>query len=144
MGAGMAVAADDQRTGQAQAELGTHHVHDALTGFADVEQADVGVLGLGAQRGEQLGADGGGAGPARRAGDGVVGRGKGQLRAAHLEPTLLEVEQAARAAEVVQQVPVDVQQVGVVAEIGEGVGVPELGKQRARGHGPLGGLRVAS
>ena len=90
---------------------------------------------LGAQRLEQLRADLGRAGAAARAGDGVVGRGEREVRAVHLDAAALQIEQPARAAEVVQQMPVDVQQVGVVAEVGDHVRVPDLGEQRACRHG---------
>ena len=133
--AGVAVAADDEAAGQAQAELRPHHVHDALAGLVDVEEADARLPRLGAQRFEQLRADLGGADAAPRAGDGVVGGGERQVRAVHGNAAALQVEQPARAAEVVQQMPVDMQQVGIVAEVGDHVGVPDLGKQRAGSHG---------
>ncbi len=133
--AGVAVAADDERAGQAQPQLRPHHVHDALSGLVDVEEADAGLARLGAQRHEQLGADLRGAGSPRSAGDGVVGGGERQVRAHHLDAAALQIEQPARAAEIVQQMPVHVQQVGVVAEIGDHVGIPDLGKQGAGGHG---------
>ena len=124
-----------RQPGSAQPELGPHHVHDALAGLVDVEEADARLLGLDAQRREQLGADLGGAGSPPRAGDGVVGGRERQLRAVHLDAATLQIEQAARAAEIVQQMPVHVQQVGVVPEIGDHVAVPDLGKQGAGGHG---------
>ena len=65
----------------------------------------------------------------------MVGRGERQVRAVHGDAAALQVEQAARAAEVVQQMPVDVQQVGIVAEVGDHVRIPDLGKQRAGSHG---------
>ena len=42
MGAGMAVAADDQATGKAEAKLGSDHMDDALPGFIDIEHPDAG------------------------------------------------------------------------------------------------------
>ena len=39
MSAGVAVGADDGRTGQADAEFGTDHVNDALPRSSDIEQS---------------------------------------------------------------------------------------------------------
>ena len=65
----------------------------------------------------------------------MIGRGERQVRAVHGDAAALQVEQPARAAEIVQQVPVDMQQVGIVAEVGDHMRVPDLGKQRAGSHG---------
>jgi len=46
------------------------------------------------------------------------------MRAVNLEAAFLEVKQSARTAEIVQQMAVDVEQIGVVAEIGDDVLVP--------------------
>ncbi len=52
----------------------------------------------------------------------------------HGEAALLEVEEAARATEIVQQVPVDVQEHGTVAEVADDVLVPDLREQRSGRH----------
>ena len=132
--AGVTVAAHDQTPRQAQAKLRPHHVHDALSGLVDVEQADAGSARLLAQGLEQLTADGGGANPARSTGDGMVRRREGKLRTVNGQSALFQVEQAAGAAKVVQQMPIDVQQVGIVAKIGHHVGIPNLGQLRAGMH----------
>ena len=44
MGAGVAVAADQRRAGQRQAQLGADDVDDAVAVLADVEQADAELL----------------------------------------------------------------------------------------------------
>jgi len=45
----------------------------------------------------------------------------------------LEVEQTAGTAEIVQQMAVDMEQIGIVPEMGDHVLVPDLGQQRAAG-----------
>ena len=116
MGAGMAVAADDQAAGQAQAQFGPDDMDDALPGLVDIEQLDAARGGLDPQRRQQFQPDLAGAGAPRRRRDRVVGRRKGQFRAVDGEIAALEIEQAARAAEIVQQMAVDMQQIGIVAD----------------------------
>src|ERR1700722_10331110 len=56
----------------------------------------------------------------------MVGRRKRQFWAVDGEIAALEVEQAARAAEVVQQMTVDMQQIGIVADAENDMLVPDL------------------
>ena len=116
MGAGMAVAADDQAAGKAQAQFGPDDMDDALPGLVDVEQLDAAGRGLDPQRRQQFQPDLAGAGAARRRRDRVVRRREGQFRIVDGEVAALEVEQAARAAEIVQQMTIDMQQIGIVAD----------------------------
>ena len=123
--AGVAVAAHDQAAGQAQPQLRPHHVHDALAGLADVEQADAG-LAWSRRAGPASSSTPTLEVPARPCALEMAWSGVAKVRCGlwTLMPRSLQIEQAARAAEVVQQVPVDVQQVGVVAEIGDHVRCP--------------------
>src|SRR5258705_10383662 len=54
MGAGMAVAADDQAAGKAEAKLGSNHMDDALPGLIDVEHPDAVRRCLVSQPGQKL------------------------------------------------------------------------------------------
>jgi hypothetical protein len=56
------------------------------------------------------------------------------MRTVYGKSALFQVEQAAGAAKVVQQMPIDVQQVGIVTKVGYHVGIPNLGQLRARMH----------
>jgi hypothetical protein len=51
----------------------------------------------------------------------------------HRKVAALEVEQAARAAEIVQQMTIDVEEIGITADMRDDVLVPDLGQQRAAG-----------
>ena len=55
---------------------------------------------------------------------------EGQLRIANLEAPTLEIEQAARASEIVQQMAVDMEQVGIIAWLGDDMLIPNLGQHR--------------
>src|SRR5665213_146782 len=133
MGAGMAVAADDQAAGKAQAEFGPDNMDDALPRLVDIEQLNAARRGLDPQRRQQFKPDLAGAGAARRRGDRMVGRRKDQPWAVNGEIAALEVEQAARAAEIVQQMAVDVQQIGIVADVDNDMLVPDLVQHGAAG-----------
>src|SRR5262245_16954515 len=81
--AGVTVAANDQATGQAQPQLRSHHVYNALSRLVDVEQANAGGARFFAQGLQEVATDLRGADTAWRAGDGMVWCGKGQMRAVH-------------------------------------------------------------
>ena len=133
MGAGMAVAAHDQAPGKAKAKFGSDDVDDALTGLVDVEHPDAASGGFGPQAGQQFLSDLAGAGPAARRRDRMVRRRKRQFRIMDRKTPTLEVEQAARAAEIMQQMTIDVQKIGIIADMGNDVLVPDFGQQRAAG-----------
>ena len=116
MGAGVAVAAHEQGAGQGEALLGSDDMDDALAGLAEIEQPDAGRRGLGPQARQQLQSDLAGAGPSARRRNRMVRRREGQFRIMHRQVAVFEIEQAARAAQIVQQVTVDVKQIGIVAE----------------------------
>jgi len=103
--------------------------------LAEVEEADAGRLRLLAQAGTQAFAGREAVMDAvRRTGDGVVGRGEGQLRVADSQAALQHVRERPAAGEIVQQVAVDMQQRPAVAEVGDHVGVPDLVDHRSCGH----------
>ena len=116
MGAGVAVAADDQAAGKAEAEFGSDDMDDALPGLVDIEHLDAAGRGLDPQRRQQFLPDLAGAGPAARRRNGMVRRREGQFRIMDRQIAALEIEQAARAAEIVQQMAIDVEQIGIVAQ----------------------------
>ena len=72
--------------------------------------------------------DGAGA-PARRR-NGVVRRREPQFGMVHRKVAAFEIEQSARAAEIVQQMAIDVEQIGFIAYCGNGMLVPDFGQQR--------------
>ena len=43
----------------------------------------------------------------------------------------LEIDQAARTAEIVQQMTIDMEQIGIVADAGDDMLVPDFGQQRS-------------
>ena len=133
MGAGMAVAADDQATGQAEAEFGSDDMDDALAGLVDIEHLDAAGRGFDPQRRQQLLPDLDGAGAAMRGRNRVVRRREGQFGIMNRKVAALEVEQAARAAEIVQQMAIDMEQIGIVADMGDDMLVPDFGQHRTAG-----------
>ena len=135
VGAGVAVAAHHRGAGQRQAELGRRHVHDALALLADVVQAHAGRARLLAQQGDQfVGPRRVAPGAARRGLDQMVRGGEGQLGIAHGQTAPQHPGDGLAAAQVVQQVPVDVQQVDAGRERFHHMLVPDLVEQRERAH----------
>ena len=61
----------------------------------------------------------------------MIRRGKGQFGIVNGELAALEVEQSTGAAEVVQQMPVDMEKVCIIADAGDDMLVPNFGQ-----HGP--------
>jgi hypothetical protein len=148
MGAGVAVAANDGAPRQAQSQLGPNDVDDALPRLVDIEQLDAAGGGLNPKRRQQLLPDLAGAGPAMRRGDGMVRGRKGQFRTVNFQSTPLEVKQPARAAEIVQQMAVDMKEIGILADASNHMLFPDLGQHRtarlSQGSPPFGFLRPAA
>jgi hypothetical protein len=74
---------------------------------------------------------------------------EGQLWIVDRQVAAFEVEQAARAAEIVQQMAIDMKEIGIIADMRDDVLVPDLGQQRATGlfqlaYPPFGLLRPAA
>ena len=133
MRAGVAVAADDQAAGQAQAEFRTDDMDDALAGLVDIEHLDAAGRRFRPQRRQQLLPDLDRAGAPVRGRNRMVGRRKGQLGIVDREAAALEIEQPARAAEIMQQMAIDMEQIGILAQSRDDMLVPDLGQHRAAG-----------
>ncbi len=135
MGGGVAVATDDGQARQGNSLLRTNHMHDALTGIAD---RDVGYReggGVGLQRGDlqrafrlldRLVAGAGG--------NVVVHHRQRGLGAAHAAAGQAQALESLGAADLVHQMPVDVEQAGAIRQALHHVGVPDFFEHRAR-HG---------
>src|SRR5215475_10166460 len=124
MGAGMAIAADDRAARQAQAQLGPDDMNDALPRLVDIEKPDTARRRLNPQAREQLLSDL--ARPCASVGRGnrVIGGRKSQLRAMNLESPALEVQQSSRAAQIMQKMTINVQEIGVLADTRDNMLVP--------------------
>src|SRR3981081_1933339 len=131
MRAGMAVAANDQATGKAQAKFGADDMDDALTGLVDVEHLDAVGGGVDPQSLQQFLPDLDRTGPPARRRNGVVRRRECQLGVMDRKVATFEVEQAARAAEVVQQMAINMEEIGIIADMRDDVLVPDFGQQCA-------------
>jgi hypothetical protein len=143
MGAGVAIAADDQAAGEAEAELGADDMDDALPRLVEVEQPDVAGRRLGPQRRQQIPPGLDRAGPPGRGRNRMIGRGEGQFGIVDRNIAAFEVEQAAGAAEVMQQMAIHMQQIGIIADASDDMLVPDFGQQRAtvRVHDPSSHVR---
>jgi hypothetical protein len=51
----------------------------------------------------------------------------------NLEPTAFQIEQAARAAKIMQQMAVDMEEIGIIADLSNNMLVPDLGQQGTTG-----------
>ncbi len=131
VGGGVAVAADDGRAGQADAQFRADDVDDAL---ARVEQRDVGHAELGDVALQRLDLQAafrlGDAGAAVAGRDVVVGDGDGRVRAAHPAAGEAKALERLRAGDLVDEVAVDVEDAGAVLQPVDDVGVPDLVEQR--------------
>ena len=128
VGAGVAVAADDRRAGERQAELGPDHVDDPLMAAVDVVERDAELAAVGPQRLDL---------PAReRVADVelvlgrhvVVDRRERQVGPAHAPAGQPQAVERLRARHLVDQVTVDVEQ-RRLAGGGHHVAVPDLLEQ---------------
>ena len=140
---GVAVAADDRRARQAEAEFRADDVHDALPHIEDrdvrhaelddvlLQRLDLDAAVLFLDVGRRARADGR---------DVVVGDRDRQVRPAQLAAGQTQTLERLRAGDLVQQMPVDVENAGPVRELLHDVAVPDLVEQRAWlrfGHGVL-------
>jgi hypothetical protein len=108
-------------------------VHNALPVLANVKQPDAMLPALRAQQIDQLVSPGRNASGAPESGlNQVVGRGKAQFRVMHSHAALLQGLQRAAGDQVVQQMPVNVQQVDTRRHGAHNMGVPQFFEQRAR------------
>jgi len=123
------------RARQHHAELGRHHVGNALLGIVDVENLDSVALAALAHRLEE--------GRARRigvvvaagpGGDGVILHRERQIGPPHRPLLLRELLEGVRRMQLVQHVAVDIDEIAAVGALGDEVGVPDL-VQQGVGHG---------
>src|SRR5689334_8516193 len=78
----------------------------------------------------------------------MIGCRKGQLRAMNLESPALEVQQAPRPAQIMQEMTINVQKIRVLADTRDNMLIPYFGQQRSaglsQGNPPYGFLRPAA
>jgi hypothetical protein len=138
--AGVAVRNRVRRARQHHAELGPHHMRDALVGIAEVEHFNAVAAAAFAHRLDE--------GRARRVGvvgaaglrrDGVVLRRERQVGPAHRTLLLRQDFEGMRRVQLVQHVAIDVDQLAAVGAFRDAVSVPNFIEQGFR-HSPILGL----
>src|SRR5262249_55024834 len=107
-----------------------------LSLFADVEEPHAVLAAQATEIVEEAKAHRGRAGAARCAGDGVVGGGEGEAGALDAIALLANVGHGAAAAQIMQQVAVDVKEGVAVAEVGDDMLVPDL-VEEGSAHSPI-------
>ena len=126
MGTRVAVAADDQAAGKAETQFRPYDMDDALPWLVDIEQPDAAGRGLDPQRCQQLLSDLDGSGPSMGGRNCVIGRRKRQFWVVDLRTPALEVEEASRTTQIVQQMAVDMEKIGIIAQSRDDMLVPIL------------------
>ena len=123
----VAVAADDGQAGLRDSEFGADDVHDALVAAEQIEQNDAVALAGGFERIELrarvMVQDGQGT---VLGGDRVVHHGEGQVGAANLAAVGLETRKSLRRGDLVDQVPVDIDERRLAGGLVDNVGLPNL------------------
>src|ERR1700760_421553 len=127
MGTGMAVAADDDAARKCQSKLGADDMNDALSRLIDIEQLNTAGLCLDPKRGKQLLSDLAGTGAAMRRRNRMIRGRESQLGIVNFQAATLEIKQPPRAAEIMQQMAIDVKEVGVLTHTSDDMLVPDLG-----------------
>ncbi len=128
VGARVAVAADDRRARQRQAQLGTDHVHNPLLPALDVVERDAKLTAVGPHRLDLL--------PRQRVANVelvvgrhvVIDRGEGQVRPPHPAARQPQPVKSLRARHFMNQVPVDVQERRLVGRLHD-VAIPDFLEQ---------------
>ncbi len=127
VGGGVAVAADDRHARLRQAELGADDVHDPLMGVAHGKQPNPELGAVGREHFDLAGRDGILDGPVQGGGRHIVVHGgDGQVRPAHPAAGQPQSVEGLRRGHLVDQVQIDVQQVGFVGGLADHVPVPHL------------------
>ena len=133
VGGGVRVAADDRHARLGQAQLRAHDVDDALLGVAEGVQGHAELGAVLAQGPHLEGGDGVGDRPVDVGrGDVVVLGPDGQLRTAHGAPGEAEALERLGARDLVDEVQVDVEQVGLPVARTDHVVIPDLLNQSSR------------
>ena len=133
----VAVAAHDRHARLGQPLLGADDVHDALERVAHAVEPDAELLAVRGERLDLLARDR--VGDAELEADGrhvVVHRRDGQLGPAHAAPVQAQPVEGLRRRDLVHEVEVDVEEVGLAVAAVDDVLLPHLLAQRL-GHGPL-------
>ena len=139
---GVAVAADDRHARLGDSQFRADHVHDALIGITQIEQAHAELEAVVAERVDLLLRDRiGDRKPPVGRGDVVVGCGEGGIRPPHAAAGQSQPLEGLRAGHFVDEVPVDVEQRQFAGRGADDVGVPDLVEQRA-GRGGHRGRRL--
>lgn len=126
---GMRVAADDGGAGKRKPQVRTDDVNDALLVAGDVEQRDVEILAIGAQRLDLCLGDRVLDIEAVLGGDIVVHRGKGEVRPADLTSGEAKPLKGLRAGDLMHELAVDIKECGAVVQPGGHMRVPDLFEQ---------------
>ena len=133
VGGGVAVAADDGQAGLGEAELGADDVDDALAGVAHREEADAELVAVPGQGLHLPGRDRVGHRLVDVGGrDVVVHRGQRQVGAADRAAGQAEPVERLGRGDLVDEVEVDVEEVGLALLVADDVGVPHLLRQGLR------------
>jgi hypothetical protein len=127
------VAADDGHAGLGEPELRPDDVHDSLLFMAERVQPDAEVRAVLAQRLDLRARDGIGDREQVVGGRVVVFGGDRQIGPPHRTAGHAQPVERLRAGDLVQQVQVDVEQVGLAVGLPNHVSVPNLLRERARG-----------
>ena len=134
-GAGMAVGHGMGRARQHHAELGRDHVGDALLGIAEIEDADAVAPAALAHRAQERRAFGiRGVVAAGLGRDGVVLHREGQVGPPHRPVRLGEFLEGMGAVQLVEHVPIDIDEIAAVGAARHEMGIPDLVEQSLR-HG---------
>ncbi len=146
VGGGVGVAAHNGHPGQRPALLGSHHVHDALAGVAHREVHDAELGGVGPERLDLFAADRIGDRLVDVGGGDVVVLGRdGEVGASNRATGEAQAVEGLRRGHLVDQVEVDVEQVGFSRRRIDDVAVPDLlcqGSGAVSHFASLGGDRV--
>jgi hypothetical protein len=140
-GAGMAVGHRVGRAREHHAEFGGDHMGDALLGIAEIEDADAvaaAAVAHGAQEWRTVGV--GGVVAPRLGRDGVILHGEGEVGPPHRPVRLGELLEGVGPVQLVEHVPVDIDEITAIGAARHEVGIPDLVEQGSR-HG---GFRCCS
>ncbi len=133
MGTGMTIAAYDQATRQAQTKFRPYDVNDTLPRLVDIEHLDAAGGCFHAQGRQQFLPNLDRARASARRRNRVVGRCECQFRIVDGEATTLEIEEPPRPAQIVQQMTVHMEKIGIIAKSRDDMLVPDLGQQGSAG-----------
>ena len=129
VGGGVRIAADDGRAGQGQAQLRPDDVDDALAVAAQIVEGHAEVTAVSRQRVDLRLGDGIADVYTVGRRDVVIHRREGQLRTAHLPAAHPQALEGLGAGHLMDEVPVDVQEVPPIGQLRDDVAIPDFLKQ---------------